>query len=186
MVKTKNNRKSLIALVVMAFMLVASIVMAATGAWFTDADNANGTAVDFGTLNIVDDSVTVARATSETGNLMPGDKLTLDMAYQLEGAAANGGAYVRIKVTGKVGEEDLVLDSEADVDADGWIYLAKVEADAAQSESVTATFDADKYGNDYKEAKVTYAIEIQVIQAKNNGDDAKAAFANYTVDGVKA
>ena len=49
----KTNKKSLVALVVMAFLLVASIVMAATGAWFTASDNASGSEdIQFGKVAI--------------------------------------------------------------------------------------------------------------------------------------
>lgn len=61
MVKSKN-KKSVIALVVMAFLLVASIVLAATGAWFTASGNANLTdgKLKFGTVAL--------KVEADTGN----------------------------------------------------------------------------------------------------------------------
>ena len=184
MVKTKNSKKSLVALVVMAFMLIASIVMAATGAWFTDKDSADGTAVTFGTLSIKEDSVSVARKTGETESLMPGDTLTLTINYELEGSDDCGGAWVRFKITAAVGKEDLKLDDETT--GAEWHYVdGVVDVATAKSEEVTISFPGADYDNAYQGASVTYSVDIEIIQAKNNSGTgqepytAEDAFANY-------
>jgi len=103
MVNSKKNSKSLIALVVMAFLLVASIVLAATGAWFTG--NASKSTDDFGfgkiAISIPTLEVSPVRTLDGSGDtitldtIMPGDQLDISGSIK----NLNQKAYVAYKAT---------------------------------------------------------------------------------------
>lgn len=74
-----KNKKSVIALVVMALLLVASIVLAATGAWFTDKETGTSDkTLDFGKVDITLTNNLESATWSGLGTeskVMPGSKL---------------------------------------------------------------------------------------------------------------
>jgi hypothetical protein len=103
MTSSKKNSKSIIALVVMSFLLVASIVLAATGAWFTSVARQHSS-LTFGTVTI--DSLTpgtdgLVSATSRTDYnftdeyLMPGDTLEVNFDVDYAGTVD---AYMVAKI----------------------------------------------------------------------------------------
>jgi len=101
MTSSKKNSKSIIALVVMSFLLVASIVLAATGAWFTSAARQHSS-LTFGTVEINamtpgNDGLVSATShtTTNTNLLMPDDTLEINFTVDYAGTA---NAYMLAKV----------------------------------------------------------------------------------------
>ncbi len=175
MTSSKKNSKSIIALVVMALLLVASIVLAATGAWFTANGNTTEKPLQFGTVKIasVTEDVVVKNTIDTTlDKLMPGSSLEGNLKVDYQGNAA---AYLRYKVTvGGAGAEYVTL-TLTGADTDGWVY-----ADVAAATEFTAAINgsvATTVGNDAQDAKVTIKFDVEAIQKANTAATAKEAFA---------
>ena len=101
MVKSKN-KKSVIALVVMAFLLVASICLAATGAWFTDKETGklNGETITFGTIDL--DTVKVEATQFGSVKVLPGDSYQATVTVKL--AENSEDAYVSVAAAVEEGQ----------------------------------------------------------------------------------
>ena len=189
MVKSKN-KKSVIALVVMAFLLVASICLAATGAWFTSEREDAGKTLTFGKVAITVTSTEGLKVVKgdkagnylEATNVMPGDSLSYDGTITNEGDEAY--LFVKYSVTGlaadatvtfQVGGVDGVkLTGHEDV------YYVKLdrkgEANANSSVKFAVELTGGSYGNDYATKPITAVLKMQAIQYANFAD-AAAAYA---------
>ena len=140
MTNSKKNSKSIIALIVMSFLLVASIVLAATGAWFTSQAKQDAGSLTFGTVVIGLDSTAAADviATSETPNatelLMPGDTLEITFQVNYTGTAnAYVVAYVEVTTSGGTGNMDAI---EA---MGGWYAIADATTNLASTDKLSTT-----------------------------------------------
>jgi len=187
MVKT-NSKKSVIALVVMAILLVLSMAMTITGAWFTDDTSKDSGNLTFGTV-VLGEISSVGTAitndiTSETALLMPGSEVTATVPVLYTGTAK---AWIRFKLTvSKVGDTGadasslLVAAAMSDayeVAEDGYVYVkAMVEANQ-EAVDHTVTYNIDTAtGNTYQGAVVKISVVVEAIQAANTASSAKAAF----------
>lgn len=167
-----KNKKSLVALVVMAFMLVASITMAATGAWFTDKDATTEKKLTFGTLDItgVSENVTVANTYGNlTGPVMPGSTIKGKLTINYAGTAD---AYYRYKVVfGGAGADKLTgTNSE-------WVYDAVTGGAEAQTitKEIEVTVDTN-VDNGAQGQEITLNITVEFIQKANTAATPQDAF----------
>lgn len=159
MVNSKKSTKSLIALVVMALLLVASIALAATGAWFSDSGTGSA-AGKFGTVS-VDESISVSIAENP---VLPGDTITITNP-QYTGDVA---AYYEVVV--KIVGEGIATDKTT------YGYIASAGAiDLGGNVTVPEAQTAGQGQN------ITINITVTVIQARNlgTGTDAAAAEAAF-------
>ena len=110
MVKEKKLTKSSIAIIVLALLLVASLIMGMTGAWFTDkADGQTSRTLTFGQIDVDLTSNLEANAEATWGHALPGDheefNATLNVPANMEGM------FVLVKVQSTIatpdGKEDL-------------------------------------------------------------------------------
>ena len=179
MVNSKKNSKSLIALVVMAFLLVASIVLAATGAWFTHNVSDQTDSLTFGNITIAVKGTSEFTATHKDGSavsyadadIMPGDKINFTSTIENQGEAAY--LFVKYEVEGladgataptiTLGGEGLVL-----VEDSSDTYYVAVDATAEKAFSFAATLDGDKYPDDpYENATITITVKFAAVQQAN-------------------
>ena len=189
MTNAKRNTKSIIALVVMSLLLVASIVLAATGAWFTDKIDQQTGSLSFGKIDIDAKNFAVAASnTIDTDNtkLMPGS------AINFEGTITNvkDDAYIAMKV---------VITFAVDVDiknpGEGWTYDAtaktltyetKATKIAAQTGSIElATVLAGikvptAVGNTAAETDVTVTADAVAIQQANTDGVVEEGVTTYS------
>lgn len=78
MVNSKKMHKSTVAVILLSLLLVLSLVLTVTGAWFTDKDSASGTtSLDFGKVDVAAGTVTLTPTLATTGKLQPGDTITV-------------------------------------------------------------------------------------------------------------
>ncbi len=161
---TKSKNKSIIALVVMAFMLVASIALAATGAWFTDKLATESKTFTFGSVDIawaegntfkLDDA-----AITENQQVLPGCKITYEGTINNEGAS---NAYVVVQITATlsngltwadVGDDD---PSSTKLQA---INVGKTQAVSATIELPTSLKDQNKLAG----KTITTSVTVYAIQ----------------------
>lgn len=189
MVNSKKMNKSTVAVIVLALLLVLSLVLTATGAWFTDSQNGDGATVNFGHIKLEADSVTVTHALQvERDYVMPDDTMTLTVAYKTDAQTLEA-VWVRFKVTAqltKVGEDaaDITLslgEAAANYDEDGEYIYRKVAVDAKNGveDKLSVKFTGAEYGNEYQDATITYSVVVEILQSSNIADldAAKAAFA---------
>ena len=169
-----KNKKSLVALVVMAFMLVASITMAATGAWFTaDATAINGTPLNFGKIALSGEAGTVTAATQKTPTtdlLMPDDKLTITFSATNAEEAAYWIADVDVTIAGTTGtpNTDAITGLKGTYGATGKVTEA---ATVAKGGNISGTIELEltgaSYSNDFQGATITVTVTLKVVQQEN-------------------
>lgn len=175
MTNSKKNSKSIIALVVMAVLLVASIVLAATGAWFTANGKTDDKTLTFGTVKIakVEETVAVSNTIdTENVKLMPGSKLAGNLVVNYTGDSA---AYIRYKVAVSGDGAANVTLALTGAEADGWVYAetaAATDLTVAINGSVATTVDNEAQGK-----TVTLSFTVEALQKANTAASAKDAFA---------
>ena len=177
MVNSKKNTKSIIALVVLSLLLIASICLAATGAWFTDKKAGTGVDVTFGTVNIQnsDGAVTVTMADAVA---MPGDKLNVTGAIKNDGTAK---IWVRYKLTHNYTTED-ALKTELDKAFTGaYTYVTDAVAAGASSNLTGSVTIPVELGNAAQGATFKVTLEMEAIQWANNGTSCEEAFTGKTI-----
>ena len=189
----KKMNKSTVAIVVLALLLIVSLVLTATGAWFTDkADQDAKSNLTFGKVDIEMTSSDYAAKTKTAAvdgyDIMPGDVIggTVDVNNKFEAV------YVKFTVTAT---DELHTDTALTLknvklgataltaDADGSYYGAI----AKETASTVFTFDVEltgtAYGNEYQGQKLSFKVSVSAIQQANRGNDAKAAFDGVTIEG---
>lgn len=186
MTNSKKNSKSIIALVVMAVLLVASIVLAATGAWFTSKAQANGEELAFGQITVgVTGFATSASNTVDTANknLMPGGELKLAGTITNEKDAA----YVAYKIS-MVFDKDIELEAAP---AEGWAYdkatktlsyETKATAVASNGTIDLSTLKVvlpESISNKAATAKTTAQLNVIAVQQANTAEKVTAGTTTY-------
>lgn len=172
MTNAKRNTKSIIALVVMSLLLVASILLAATGAWFTDKDATATKNLTFGTLDItgVTENVAVANTFANlTGPVMPGSTISGKLTINYTGTAD---AYYRYKVEfGGDGAASLTGTSSE------WVYDEVAGGAEAQTieKNISVTVEPT-VGNTAQGKGITLNITVEFIQKANTAASAEEAF----------
>ena len=179
MVKNKKMSKTSVAVIVLALLLVFSLVMGMTGAWFTSkAGSATSTSLDFGrvVLNVTGGSFgQVSHANNgdsaylEGVEVMPGDSINYSLTVAK--AANSEDFYYRIfvTVTGVAGASYSADNTVYDTTASGW----------NGSHAGSITLDGTVYGNTYQGANITLTYEVRAIQKANiSAEDA----AHYLAD----
>lgn len=163
MVNSKKMSKSSIAVIVLSILLVLSLILGFTGAWFTDklTSGGEGTKVTFGHVEL-NDAKAIA-ITAPAGKVMPGDTLTVTNT-QYKGAAA----YYKLVVTATCNKPEL-QDSLNKTFSAGAKYGVIAASDNFADLTLLSdiTIDAKTFGNTYQDAEVTLSVELTVIQQKN-------------------
>lgn len=164
MVNSKKMSKSSIAVIVLSILLVLSLILGFTGAWFTDklTSGDEGTKVAFGHVEL-NDAKAIA-ITAPAGKVMPGDKLTVTNT-QYKGAAA----YYKLVVTATCNNKPELQDSLNKTFSAGAKYGVIDASDDFADLTLLSdiTIDAKTFGNTYQDAEVTLSVELTVIQQKN-------------------
>lgn len=133
MVKTKKISKQSIVIIALSLLLVLSMIMSLSGAWFTDKDyDGDETNIDFGAVRVsVGQPTGVISYGDDAEKFVPGDYITLSgsaIATGDEGTpvASTVDVYIRLIASAvlqqKVGEDWVTL---------GTVYLAETGADEA-------------------------------------------------------
>lgn len=165
MTNSKKNSKSIIALVVMALLLVASIVLAATGAWFTQLNKGAEKNISFGKVDVAvnDNGYGFYRGAAETDTLMPGD--TIKAKLTLTRAADSDDVWYTYTISVKVDGTEMGKTSATPVKLTG---TTAVDIDAS------VELEGAKYGNYYETKAVVVSYEVRMVQAANVADEAAA------------
>lgn len=180
MVNSKKNTKSIIALVVLSLLLIASICLAATGAWFTSKVEKDPKDLAFGTIAISSTGETSVTATSKSGTtdlLMPGDTLKISYSVKNDGENAYVVAVVKVEATAAAGKELTATEKAAleglsgtyaatgNAKADACVVITKGATEATWKHSVDV--DGKAFGNQFQGATVKVTVTILAIQEEN-------------------
>ena len=168
MVNSKKMSKSSIAVIVLSILLVLSLILGFTGAWFTDQANGDVTGTGtFGTVKITSATASVSMAegdANEITNLVPGCKL------KLTGTIENGSTvdvYYRYKVVATVTCEDVGMKTELE-------NLFKTYAEWTEGVKLAKATNANpngefsiptSIGNAAQGATVSFKLSVQFTQA---------------------
>lgn len=174
MVNSKKMSKSTIAVILLSLLLCLSLVLTATGAWFTDKEAGTPDGINFGIVDI-----TVAEGGSfglVTGDervdteAMPGDKIDYHLTVSLAGESHP--VYYIYKITVTVNGEVV---SESD-----WSTAALLESDSA---TIGGEYElSTSLDNTYQGAAITFAYEVRAMQSANveNADAAQTVLEGLT------
>ena len=177
MVNSKKMSKSSIAVIVLSILLVLSLILGFTGAWFTDKDAKGEQTVNFGTIDVaLDETSDIGFKNGDnstlTEPLMPGDKVMAKAVVKNTGAEAY--YVVKILVSAQVKGAEEAATAKYYV----WNGTETVEASETVMPKLKATtgtatidlsmdLDGATYGNDYQGGKAVVSCEVRAIQAKN-------------------
>ena len=183
MTNSKKNSKSIIALVVMALLLVASIVLAATGAWFTHKAEGDKQDFTFGKIQIAfgaDNAYTLDEKADLTAKVMPGCTIAFNGSVENKEEAA----YVAVFVEATLPEGLTWADLGVTDPSTAKVYtLAKGASQAIEATVTipTTVSDQTKLGGKVVSFKVSaYAIQ-QDHYTLTGADDATKAAAIKTL-----
>lgn len=178
MVKSKKMSKSTIAVIVLSILLVLSLALGVTSAWFTSKENAtdNDKSVTFGTVKITSATATVNLDTKKkyvpgdsftgTVNFVNGSNVKIYYAYDISASMTVD------KETTSLGA-DYVTISGATAGSDVKELAGDAQADAT---TITFSFANTKEDNKLngKSAKVVLTIHVYAMQADNIKDKPKS------------
>lgn len=153
MTNAKRNTKSIIALVVMSLLLVASIVLAATGAWFTDKVAEGSGSVNFGKIDI--EYSTAFKFTEDATTVMPGDTLHINGVVTNKEEAA----YLAVEISLTGVKEPKAIKKVVALDKKGTFDLA--------TDLGEIKLTGDDYDNTYQGKAIAVSVKICAVQQKN-------------------
>mgnify|MGYP006926048206 CR=1 FL=1 len=179
MVKSKKMSKGSLAVIILAVLLVLSMVLGLTGAWFTDKKNGTDSSLTFGTVKLnvtegADGVFTTARTAGEdeTTNVMPGDTLKVDLTVAKTDDSADFYYTVILTISAKkaagtdgVSADLTIPDAIKNGLQDTTVYDTSV-ADT-QYKAKTVVLDGASYNNDWQGATITVNYEVRAIQKAN-------------------
>ena len=169
MVNSKKMRKSTVAIVLLSILLCLSMILTATGAWFTSNDKGDGNKIDgaFGTIEVK--YTQGANATweelpvSKSAFVVPGSKVSLD-----GGAITNNStvvSYMKVKIsalTVKIGEHVLTNEQIA-------ALFGSVPAFAVTAEGATAEGENGMYKVPVGKALSIEKVNLTIANTVKNG-----------------
>ena len=180
MVNSKKMSKSTVAIVLLSLLLVLSLILTATGAWFTDSKTSQDKDLSFGTLKldaITLDGVAVAnKIDTDNINLMPGSTISGTVSVRNSG---NSAAWLRYKVTfSGEGAEFLTLEEGAGE----YKYVATALEGGASTEIGIAASVAKTVGNGAQGKPVKIVIVVEALQQANTAaENNETTWAGVTV-----
>jgi len=143
MERTKRISSQTLAIAILTVLLVASMLMSVTGAWFTSADDDDHAGYQFGSITLGAMNSSIVFTLDETSGdvIMPGDALDVDF--------------------------DIVNDGTADM----WVrFQLVIDGVANGSEAVSYTFNIPTSIGDVAESTtITVNLVVQAVQVANNG-----------------
>ena len=193
MERTKRISSQTLAIAILTVLLVASLLMSATGAWFTDQQDTGAVDMEFGTITLGTvgaGSITFDQPDErefDTDILMPGDTVSINFTLLNDGTAEMWTRFqleVYVDSDG-VGVNQPVLDTGVFVYtestfgvtgagvytySDGYYYRdARLAEDAQDVIAATFTIASDINPLVYEGATISMRLVVDAVQAANNG-----------------
>ena len=177
MVNSKKMSKSSIAVIVLSILLVLSLILGFTGAWFTDKDAKGEQTVNFGTIDVALDGTSDigfknGDNSTLTEPLMPGDKVMAKAVVKNTGAEAYYVVKILVSVQVKGAAEQAtakyyVLNGAKTEEASATVMPKLAATTGTATIDLSMDLDGAEYGNDYQGGKAVVSCEVRAIQAKN-------------------
>ncbi len=164
---TRTRNKTVGLAVAMIFFFIATVVLAATGAWFTDKSEHTTDDVEFGAINIAIENGTVTAKNTFadlTGPVMPGS----DVEASFTVSTIDNEAWIRYKMV--VVEDSTGLNDASEYvtidlttiqgyDSDGWVYVA---SSCTNEEPLSIEFTT-KISNTVKNVAQKKAFRVKLV-----------------------
>ena len=198
MVNSKKMSKSTVAIVLLSLLLVLSLILTATGAWFTytTKNDANGTDGKY-TFRDGAMSATIGEMSTTFGKVMRGTEEVTDHADVMPGDVIKGGSLeVSFEAKGegayivyRIGNGAWKVLSGADATAAN-LTASKAPIEKLKLSVDDLTLTGDNYDNTHQGTDIDVssialgAVEIRMIQVENLS--AADAFAKLTADSFQA
>lgn len=183
MERTKRISTQSLAIAVLSVLLVASLVMSATGAWFSDVATDSDDGFTFGTITIgdLDAQFNYTLGEPEGDVIMPGDEITVTFDIENTGTAD---MWVRFQLNAIGDGADHFTTPASEqaptgytyVSGDQWFYRdapmhGYLELANDPKDEITFTFNiSDDIGNTAEGDEVEFVLSVEVIQFANNDD----------------
>ncbi|MGN1213178.1 MAG: hypothetical protein ACI4TZ_03955 [Christensenellales bacterium] len=181
MVNSKKMSKSSIAVIVLSILLVLSMILGLTGAWFTQEATGAEITKDFGKVEVTVDTdgygfFRNSVELEKDDKLMPGD--TVGAKIILTADAESDDVWVAYYISVKV---DGVQKGTATLSSP-----AKLSTISGGVLNATLELDGEVYGNDYETKTVAISYEIRMVQVTNvaTAEEAKAILEANESDGT--
>lgn len=186
MVKSKKISKSSIAIIALSLLLVLSMVISLSGAWFTDRKSGTELPVTMGTVNIQtsDGALSIVQDEAAASITMPGDTL------KVTGKVINSGTaqiWVRYKLGHSYAVEGDLKDALDAAFTGAYIYVADPVAASANTSIAKDVLLSTELGNAAQGATFNVTLVMEAIQwANNHLTTCEAAFADFAETEVPA
>lgn len=171
MVNSKKMNKSTVAVVVLALLLVLSLILSATGAWFTDKETGSEITKDFGVVNMkvtATDFGKVTRVSNDagevSGKIMPGDTIGYNLTVEKAEGSEEFWFAVLVTVSGLESGDITTTISEENVKDSA--------TDSLVEGSVVLT--GESYGNTYQGKQIKLSYTVVAVQKANVANKAAA------------
>ncbi len=195
MVKSKKMSKTSIAVIVLALLLVLSMVMGITGAWFTDYEKQNEVSTfKFGEVEMNVGSIAVSYVhedgTTPVGenDVMPGDKIKINLTAIAKTAESEDFWYkVKVSIAPQNGSDALTTAAQTALEAaNAGLYCTKAGvAGAATLADILVDLSGDAFGNDYQGDSYKITLEFRALQLENvDATEAAALLSDTPAQGL--
>lgn len=177
MVNSKKMSKSSIAVIVLSILLVLSLILGFTGAWFTDKKEDSSSEMSFGTVKLAEltglDGISVTNTVDTANtNLMPGSTITGTVNVKNEGNAA---VWLRYKVTFSGEGSAFIKDDKGNDLATEYVYPAAALAGGAPTTISIKAKVPELTANTAQEKTVTITVVVEALQQANTAETNAAA-----------
>lgn len=181
MERAKRISGQTLAVAILTLLLVASLVMTFTGAWFLSQDTDSDAGYTFGTITLGDIAATFDYTLDETSGdvIMPGDQIDVDFDIINSGTAD---MWVRfsLEINGTFNEATFTTPMAAPLagwsdGGDGYYYrdaalIGDLNGAANQSEHISYTFEIPTTIGEVAEGQtISFALTVDAVQVANNG-----------------
>ena len=195
MVKSKKMSKTGIAVIVLAILLVLSMIMGITGAWFTDYElQSNVSEFKFGEV-IMDVSTVAVSYVHEDGttpvgenDVMPGDKIKINLTAITKGTNSEDFWYkVNVSIAPQSGAQALTSDAQTALEAaNAGLYCTKSGvAGASTLNDILVELAGSAFGNPYQGGSYKITLEFRALQLENiDATEAAALLSSVASQGL--
>jgi hypothetical protein len=186
MERTRRISGQTLAIAILTLLLVASLVMSMTGAWFTSSQTETNGGMTFGTITLadIDEIFTYTLGEDSEDVLMPGDEIEVEFTVENAGTAD---MWVRfaLEIGGDgdsmfaVGADDQTVTGYTF--SNGYYYrqdamLGDLDGQANETEDITLTFAVpSSTDDDFEGQSVSFSLTVDAVQAANNQTTPEAA-----------
>ena len=177
MERTKRISTQSLAIAVLTVLLVASLVMSMTGAWFTASDGTTDEGHTFGTITLgsMNSSFSYTLGENSGDVIMPGDKIDIDFDVENTGTAD---MWVRFQLIAQGGGETHLATQPSGLTPSGYSYESGDDffyrdaplQDGNAVESISFRLEIPNTTTTGEGDTIDFVLNLDAVQVANNLD----------------